>query len=212
MKPTKNIIISVLFIAFLVSTISISFGNDNPNTFSNDVINRIVKKYKNKPGFVKNNKKVILTPSFIQKNANLKKIDIIPIYREIMNSHMTIENLSVAYSKGLLPNDLNCGEFEKKSLGQFTVIDCESDLGEITPFVFYGKDNGQLDHVEINVNYKRVYRQSLERAIKRGVISEFYDAYVDLQTEIFVESLNSTAGPNDLITTAPEAITIKIYR
>lgn len=211
---SKTLSTASFFLMFVLLNFPISLCSAQQFTthLSDSTIDSLCAKYKNKPGFVKKGREVKLTCNFIARGAKQEEESILLLYRYILSSAQTISGLHDAYKAGVLPQDLSCGEFKEQSVPGGRILACESDLGEVVPFVFHADKQGTLQYIDIKLRFKSLYRSTLERAIKRGTISKFYEPYLDLQTDFFVERLRATAGTGDTVAVNGDEINIRVIK
>ncbi len=69
---------------------------------------------------------------------------------------------------------------------------------------------GQLTGVATLLNFNTIYRATLDQAVSRGSISKFFDAYVDLQTDLQIAKLRYTAAANDRVVDRDGTISVVV--
>jgi len=117
--------------------------------------------------------------------------------RRILTNAKTLSGLRVSRD---VPTDMSCGDKPEHKVGEERMVECSAQLiGHDAALRFYADSQGRLVRCETSTRYRDVVEAAMQRAVSRGSISRFYDAYVDLTADILVEKLRFTAGPRDKV-------------
>jgi hypothetical protein len=168
------------------------------------VVKALCEKYEGKRAFVANGTLQKLNCVFITERAVVPKTSLIPEYRAILATARTLRGLRTA----TLPTDLACGTFEERATGDTRTITCSTDLGDGMRFDFVARQDGTLTGVRVEFDYKSMYREGMEQSKKRGKISEFYEPWIELYTDLQIATLNLTRDANDTVEVDGDRITV----
>jgi hypothetical protein len=170
------------------------------------IVQGLCEKYEGQPLFIAHGDTVQGNCPYIQTMAVIDKPTIIEAYRVILASSRNLAGLRTRVT-----SDTRCGAFEARKVKDELLVHCTTNLGAgLYPMDFYATAQGDLVRLETNVDYRKVYRAALDRALERGSISKYYDAYIDLQFDLMVNKLNATARPNDRVAVEGSIINVLV--
>jgi hypothetical protein len=161
-----------------------------------DTTRTLCKRYNAQLAFDADGKAVKINCPWIEKMSVLDTPTPVEIYRRVLDQAPKLSDLR--YAK--FPPDTDCGKFEEQINTDSRKIVCRANLGEVVLYEFMADSSGRMLRMQTSVNYKAIYRIALHKSIARGSISKFYEPYVDLNADIFLEKLKFTASPLDSVT------------
>ena len=172
------------------------------------IVESLCAKYKGVPAFVRGGEVIRIDCAYVTTLARIDAPTLAENYRQIIGSAVTLDGLRTSSA---LPPDQTCGSFSEQRIGQERMIECHSLLGgQDVAFRFYADAAGQLTRVETSFNYYTIYRTTLGQAVTRGSISKFFDAYVELQTDLQIAKLRYTAAAHDRVVDRDGAISVVV--
>jgi hypothetical protein len=161
------------------------------------VVQRICKKYEGQTAFVRKDGPVSIDCPYVDRLSAIDNDTVMELYRRVLTNARTLSGLRTSRD---LPSDMSCGEFTEHVVGSGRMVECGAQLfGMDASLRFFADADGRLIRCETSSSYRNIVRAAMERAVSRGSISSFYDAYVDLTADIFVEKLRFTAGKRDQV-------------
>ena len=167
-----------------------------------DTTRTICKRYNGQPAFDADGKTVKINCPWVEKMSVLDTPTPVEIYRRVLDQAPKLTDLRHAK----FPSDTDCGNFEEQTTTDSRKIVCRANLGEVVSYEFVADSSGRMLRMQTSVNYKAIYRIALHKSIARGSISKFYEPYVDLNADIFLEKLKFTASPLDSVTESQGAM------
>jgi hypothetical protein len=174
---------------------SSSQARDDVRRLSSQTSRDICKRYEGLPAFDAAGETVRITCPWVETMSILDTPTPIEIYRLVLDQAPQLSDLRSAK----LPRDTDCGRFEEIAVADLRKVVCHADLGEIVSYVFIADSHGKILRMESSVNYKNIYRIALRKAIARGKLTKFYEPYLDLNTDVMVAKMRSTATSLDII-------------
>lgn len=187
-----------------------TFADYQPKRLPMPVVQSICAKYEGAPAFRRNGELAKIDCPYVDRLGEINKPTLMESYHRILENAKTLSELRTF---GGLPSDLSCGEFKERQQGTERVVDCSSMLAEQSvPFVFVADARGRLLRVETTFNFEHIYRLAMERAVRRGSVSEFYEPYVNLHVDLLVEKLRLTSSEGDEVTLKDGGIVAVVVR
>ena len=99
-----------------------------------------------------------------------------------------------------LPTDLSCGQFDERAQGEERAVHCSTPMGDKSmQFDFIGDRGGHLLRAEMELRYRSVMVDTLDDAVRRGVITKYHPAWLDLMVAINVAYCRYQAGSRDTV-------------
>jgi hypothetical protein len=196
----------LIALGFFASTASVSHSAERQLPAA--VVQRICAKYEGQPAFVRKDGLVTIDCPYVSRLATFDKESPIELYRRILGAAGNLAGLRASRE---IPTDVTCGKFVERPVGAERVVECTSDLpGEVVTLRFFANARGELTRFETAATYSKVYRAAMERAISRGSVLRYYDSYVNVMTDLFVEKLRFTASDRDKVTFKDDVVTIVV--
>jgi len=178
---------------FIMAQAGAAFAQSHP--IPAPVVTSICNKYEGKAAFVSKGAETRITCSWVKTLAsNWSEKSLTTSFRGVLQKARTLEGLRTSGAK---PSDLDCGDYSIVTVDGEARLDCSSQLGVTVPVTFYADAQGNLKRVRIDFQYKELYRVALTKSVARGTISSFADAYVDLQSDIFIEAARKDLHSGD---------------
>lgn len=172
------------------------------------VVQRVCAKYEGQPAFVRKDGPVSIDCPYVSRLASFDGESPIELYRRILGNARNLAGLRASRE---IPTDVSCGQFVERHVGAERIVECTAELpGEVTTLRFFADARGELTRFETAATYSKIYRAAMERAISRGSISRYYEAYIDVMTELFVERLRFTASVRDKVTFKDGVVTMVV--
>jgi hypothetical protein len=182
--------------SWLITCSAFTFGKEPARELPTVIVRDLCQAYEGKPAFDSKGETTQIDCDWIRRLSIINQPTLVESYREILDKADTLADLRNAK----FPPDIDCGRFEIQTVGDNRAVVCQADPGDNVPYVFLADSGDRILRMETVLDYKSIYRDAMRRSVVRGKISKFYEAYVDLNTDLIIAKLRYTASPLDSVT------------
>jgi hypothetical protein len=201
---TAGALLELALLASLLAGSAPVLGEGTARELPGAIVHDLCQKYDGKAAFVSNDETTRIDCDWIRKLSTINKPTVIEAFRDVLNKANTLADLrNVKF-----PSDIDCGRFDIQTVGDNRAVVCEGELGDKVPYVFLADSSDTIMRMETVLDYKSIYRAAMRRSMVKERISRFYDAYVDLNTDLIIAKLRYTASPLDSVTVENGRISI----